>query len=53
VHFIRFAVPFVQARMRRGRVVQMDLVTAYTAAHETDEGKEEILARVNQFYRNS
>jgi metal-sulfur cluster biosynthetic enzyme len=31
----------------------MDLVAAYTAAHETDEGKEGISARVNQFFRNS
>jgi hypothetical protein len=51
--FIRFAVPFVQERQRSGRVVQMDLLTAYTAAHETDEAKEEISARVNQFFRNS
>ncbi len=49
--FVRFAVSFVDGRQSR-RVKQCDLVTAYSAAHETDEGKEEVSARVNQFFRN-
>ncbi len=51
---IHFAVPFVHGRQRLGRVLQLDLVTAYSAAHthETDEGKEELLARDSTFFRH-
>jgi hypothetical protein len=52
-HFIRFAVPFVHEKQGTGRLVQMDLVTAYAAANKTDGGKEEVLARVNTIFRNS
>jgi hypothetical protein len=50
--FIRFAVSFVHERQDQ-RVLQSDLVTSYSAAHETalHEGKEEASARVNQFFR--
>ncbi len=43
--FIRFAVSFVRERQDQ-RVMQSDLIAAYTAAHETGEDIEEASARV-------
>jgi hypothetical protein len=52
-HFIRFAVPFVHEKQGTGRLVQMDLVRAYAAANGGIDSKEEVMERVNIFFRNS
>jgi hypothetical protein len=52
-HFIPFAVPFLYEKQGTGRLVQMDLVTAYAAANETDGDKEEKTACVMTLFRHS